>query len=46
MDQIDVKDAWKNLNLKTKYYNEKIHVASFALPNYVIDLLEEGKKDE
>lgn len=40
------KDAWKSLNLKTKYYNAKIHEASFALPNYVIDLLEEGKKDE
>jgi spermidine synthase len=40
------KDAWKSLNLKTKYYNTKVHEAAFALPNYVIDLLEEGKRDE
>lgn len=40
------KDAFKNLNLKTKYYNENIHVASFALPNYVIDSLNEGNKNE
>ncbi|MCK9536173.1 MAG: polyamine aminopropyltransferase [Bacilli bacterium] len=28
-------DIQKSLNIKTKYYNKKIHIASFALPNYV-----------
>lgn len=40
------KDAWESLKLNTKYYNDKIHIASFALPNYVIDLLEEGKNND
>jgi spermidine synthase len=40
------KDAWKSLNLVTKYYNSKIHEAAFALPNYVIDLLNQGKNNE
>ncbi|HVJ49416.1 polyamine aminopropyltransferase [Desulfitobacterium sp.] len=31
--------AWNNLGLKTKYYNTEIHKGSFALPNYVKDLL-------
>ena len=32
-------DKWNKLGLKTKYYNTDIHTGSFALPNYVIDLL-------
>ncbi len=32
---------WKKLKLKTKYYNTKIHVGAFALPNYVKELLED-----
>ncbi|MDD9149049.1 MULTISPECIES: polyamine aminopropyltransferase [unclassified Sporolactobacillus] len=32
---------WRDLGLKTKYYNTKIHVGAFALPNYVKKLLEE-----
>lgn len=40
------KDAWKSLNLVTKYYNAKIHEAAFALPNYVIDSLNEGKNND
>lgn len=32
-------DSYKKLNLKTKYYNPEIHFASFALPNYVKELL-------
>lgn len=32
-------DQWNNLQLKTKYYNTKIHVGAFALPNYVEELL-------
>lgn len=34
-------NAWNKLGLKTKYYNTDIHVGSFALPNYVIDMLNE-----
>lgn len=31
--------AWNDLGLKTKYYNTELHKGSFALPNYVKDLL-------
>lgn len=31
--------AWNSLGLKTKYYNTDIHKGSFALPNYVKELL-------
>lgn len=31
--------AWENLNIKTKYYNTEIHKGSFALPNYVKEIL-------
>jgi spermidine synthase len=31
--------AWNQLGLKTKYYNTDIHKGSFALPNYVKELL-------
>jgi spermidine synthase len=38
-----IKDAnferWNSLMLQTKYYNPALHIGSFALPNYVIDLL-------
>lgn len=33
------KNSWKSLNMKTKYYNTGIHAGSFALPNYVEELL-------
>ncbi|AWK50878.1 spermidine synthase [Clostridium beijerinckii] len=33
-------DAWNKLGIKTKYYNTDLHVGSFALPNYVKDMLE------
>ncbi|ARK21130.1 polyamine aminopropyltransferase [Sporosarcina ureae] len=32
-------DAWNTIGLQTKYYNPKLHVGSFALPNYVKELL-------
>jgi spermidine synthase len=39
--------AWNQLGLKTRYYNTDIHTGSFALPNYVRELLESGSdKDE
>jgi len=31
--------AWNNLNIKTKYYNTDLHKGSFAIPNYVKELL-------
>ena len=34
------KKEWNDLNLKTKYYNIKLHKGSFALPNYVKKILE------
>jgi len=37
---IDIDEqAWNSLGLKTKYYNTEIHKGSFALPNYVQELL-------
>lgn len=36
---------WNELGLKTRYYNTNLHTACFALPNYVIDFLEESKND-
>ncbi len=32
---------WNDLGLKTKYYNTDIHKGSFALPNYVKEMLSE-----
>nr|WP_319488747.1 polyamine aminopropyltransferase [uncultured Caproiciproducens sp.] len=31
--------SWNSLGLQTRYYNTDIHTASFALPNYVRELL-------
>jgi spermidine synthase len=31
---------WNTLDIKTKYYNTELHVASFALPNYVKEMLD------
>ncbi|MDO5062471.1 MAG: polyamine aminopropyltransferase [Peptostreptococcaceae bacterium] len=36
--------AWNALGIKTKYYNTDLHVGCFALPNYVIDMLNEAKE--
>lgn len=36
--------AWNLLGIKTKYYNTALHIGCFALPNYVIDMLEEAKE--
>lgn len=33
-------EKWNELKIKTKYYNTDIHKGSFALPNYVKELLE------
>ena len=33
-------EKWNALGLKTRYYNTALHKGAFALPNYVIDMLE------
>lgn len=33
--------TWEQLGMKTKYYNTELHPASFALPTYVKEMLEE-----
>lgn len=32
---------WDGLNLKTRYYNTRLHAGAFALPNYVQELLKD-----
>ncbi len=34
---------WNNLNISTKYYNTNLHNGSFALPNYVKEIIENAK---
>ena len=42
---LDVRvEEWEKLNIKTRYYNTKLHKASFALPNYVQEMLENVEK--
>lgn len=38
-------DKWNELGIITKYYNTDLHKASFVLPNYVKDIIYEGKKN-
>ncbi len=33
-------DVWNNLEMETKYYNTDLHRASFMLPNYVKEMLD------
>lgn len=35
-------ERWNNLGIKTKYYNTELHKGSFAIPNYVKELLEDA----
>jgi spermidine synthase len=35
IDLKKIEKKFKKLNIKTKYYNPQIHLASFSLPNYV-----------
>lgn len=37
--------CWNMLGIKTRYYNLDLHRGSFAIPNYVKDLLEEAKNE-
>ena len=32
-------EKWESLGIKTKYYNTELHIGSFALPNYVKEML-------
>ncbi|MBR5410912.1 MAG: polyamine aminopropyltransferase [Clostridia bacterium] len=43
VDDLDV-DAWKALNLRTKYYTPRLHVGAFCLPAFLEDLLEEVER--
>ncbi|ADO82985.1 polyamine aminopropyltransferase [Ilyobacter polytropus] len=36
-------EEWEKFGLKTKYYNSEIHKASFALPTFVKEMLEESE---
>lgn len=33
-------EAWEKLDIATRYYNTRLHMGAFALPNYVQELLE------
>lgn len=33
-------EKWNNLKIDTMYYNTKLHIGAFSLPNYVIKMLE------
>jgi spermidine synthase len=44
--QVDIntiRERYKAANIKTRYYNPDVHVASFALPQYVLEAV--GKSD-
>ena len=32
-------EKWNNFNLKTRYYNTRLHKGAFALPNYVNEMM-------
>ena len=36
-------EKWNELGLKTKYYNTNIHRGSFALPNFVLEMMNEDE---
>ena len=40
-----VAESWNKLGIKTRYYNTELHKGCFALPNYVIDMLEEARNE-
>lgn len=39
-------EKWEKLGLKTRYYNPKLHAASFALPTYVEEILKSEEPEE
>ncbi|MGL4387781.1 MAG: polyamine aminopropyltransferase [Brevinema sp.] len=40
------RETWEKFDLKTKYYNSDIHLASFALPTYVNNMLNEDTEND
>ncbi len=38
-------DRWNSLGLKTRYYNTELHIGSFAIPNYVKELLNNATRN-
>ena len=36
-------EAWDALGIKTRYYNTDLHKGSFALPNYVKEMLKNAE---
>ena len=45
IDDLDV-EAWKSLNLRTRYYTTKLHVGAFYLPAFLEELLKEVEEKE
>ena len=43
MDDLDA-EAWKKLNLQTKYYTTRLHRGAFCLPAFLERMLEEVEK--
>lgn len=39
-------ETWSALGLQTKYYNPALHVGSFALPTYVLEMLADAQPTE
>lgn len=36
----EIRERFTTANMKTRYYNPEVHVASFALPQYIVDVLD------
>jgi spermidine synthase len=43
VDVNTIRERYKASGIKTRYYNPDIHVAAFALPQYVLEAV--GKSD-
>ena len=39
IDLAEIERRWSQLDISSRYYNPSIHQASFALPQYVVDAL-------
>ncbi len=39
-----LKERYKSANFSTRYYNPEIHKASFALPQFILDLIDKAKQ--
>ncbi len=43
VDGVDFQ-RWQKLDIKTRYYNTKLHIGAFALPTYVEEMLRDVKR--